>query len=93
VDNETICVHCGESIGPWKGWEYLAHGWFRVTRWMHNPDDGPDSYQECQCHCAECDPINGYTNGRECIDGKEARPDLLITSEPRGLDMIPEVKL
>ena len=64
-----ICKHCGEEIGLW--WEDYPG----FLEWMHAPDDGPDAYSLCKCHCFECDPRRrGYTDGRLCIDGKEAEP-------------------
>jgi len=33
-------------------------------------------YIFCECHCADCDPEGGYTDGRICIDGEPATPKL-----------------
>lgn len=64
----TECKHCGEEIGEW------TDPWGGHPDWMHQPDDGPDAHKLCDCHCAECDPGGGYTDGRECVDGEEAEP-------------------
>lgn len=66
---KDTCKHCGEEIGLW--WEEYGP---KHSYWMHAPDDGPDAWPMCDCHCAECDPVGGYTDGRECCDGCEAEP-------------------
>lgn len=71
----ATCLWCGEEITKIGG--PIGEG----TSWYHAYEDGPDRYTFCYCHCAECDPKNGYTDGRECIDGEEAKPDLLTIRE------------
>jgi len=62
LELQQVCKHCGEEIT------------FRYGTWYHHWEDGPDRHIDCDCHCAECDPVGGYTDGRECIDGCDAEP-------------------
>jgi hypothetical protein len=63
----TICIHCGEEIRQLDS--------DPSKTWYHFLEDGPDRAIYCDCHCASCDPIGGYTDGRACIDGEAAEPD------------------
>ena len=64
IPEKPTCIHCGEEIGQLNNDDV----------WYHDIDSGPDRYMYCACHCVECDPKNGYTDGRECIDGEIAEP-------------------
>ena len=34
----------------------------------------PFDFNFVECHCEKCDPLNGYTDGRECTKGHIAEP-------------------
>lgn len=71
----AICLWCGEDITNIGG------------TWRHDdPEDRELAHIFCDCHCAKCDPEGGYTDGRTCVDGEAATPDLLTIREevPHG---------
>jgi hypothetical protein len=66
----AICQWCGEEIT------------LTFETWRHTKrEDEALGRIFCECHCADCDPRNGFTDGRECIDGEPADPDLTTIRE------------
>jgi hypothetical protein len=70
VAKTATCIWCGEGINKTD------------ATWRHNEA----ARIFCECHCAECDPENGYADGRDCIDGEPATPALLTVREEAGRD-------